>query len=111
MLPTDFSSLVLGLTGSWFVSNVSVDIDSFDISIRVEEGGDLVCPKCGVSCSIYDHSDERSWRHLDTMQYRTFVVCRVPRVKCPEHGVMHRAVKLGMARRSLRPQTSLQSLL
>jgi hypothetical protein len=31
---------------------------------------------------------ERPWQHLDTMQYRTFLVAGVPRVQCDEHGVV-----------------------
>ncbi len=42
---------------------------------------------CCKDCSVYDHSTERMWRHLDTMQFMTFVVCRVPRVSCQGHGV------------------------
>ena len=32
-------------------------------------------------CSIYDHRPLRRWRHLDTMQFKTFVNCEVPRIK------------------------------
>src|SRR5699024_8929828 len=34
--------------------------------------------------SIYDHAPERKWRHLDTMQYKTYICCRLPRVKDKE---------------------------
>ena len=27
-----------------------------------------------------------SWRHLDTMQFATYLHCSVPRVRCKEHG-------------------------
>jgi transposase len=30
---------------------------------------------------------ERQWRHLDTMQFQTILHCRIPRVKCTDHGV------------------------
>ena len=30
----------------------------------------------------------RSWRHLDTCQFKTLLVADVPRVECPEHGVV-----------------------
>src|SRR5699024_11171113 len=35
-------------------------------------------------CSIYDHAPERKWRHLDTMQYKTFIFCKLPRIKNKE---------------------------
>ncbi len=31
--------------------------------------------------NIYDHASERTWRHLDTMQFKTYISCRLPRVK------------------------------
>ena len=35
---------------------------------------------------IHDHQD-RTWRHLDTCQFKTLVHARVPRLKCPTHGI------------------------
>ncbi|MEK6246623.1 MAG: ISL3 family transposase, partial [Planctomycetales bacterium] len=45
------------------------------------------CPKCGVECPGYDRR-QRSWRHLDTCQLKTILVAEVPRISCPEHGVI-----------------------
>ena len=39
------------------------------------------------SLAVYDHADEREWRHLDTCQFLAFLHARPPRVECPEHGV------------------------
>jgi transposase len=36
---------------------------------------------------LIDDREERVWRHLDTMQFTTHLHCRVPRVRCSEHGV------------------------
>ncbi len=33
--------------------------------------------------SIHDRRKSRRWRHLDTLQYKTFINCRIPRVKTP----------------------------
>ncbi len=35
----------------------------------------------GELCPVYDHAPERKWRHLDTMQYKTFISCSLPRIK------------------------------
>jgi transposase len=41
------------------------------------------CPVCGELAGLHDRLEERSWRHLDTMQFiteihvRTTPVCRV----------------------------------
>lgn len=42
-------------------------------------------PKCKAQCPGYD-SRKRSWRHLDTCQYKTLVTAEIPRVECPTHG-------------------------
>jgi transposase len=57
-----------------------------EIFIALDENAALSCPECGASCGRYD-SRTRTWRHLDTMQYKTLLTADVPRVKCPEHGV------------------------
>ena len=36
---------------------------------------------------MYDQSEERWWRHLNTMEHSTFVIARIPRSNCPTHGV------------------------
>lgn len=84
---------LLGLTRPWRVQEVDLALEKGEVRIRVELGGRprLRCPHCGSVCPGYD-TRERRWRHLDTMQYRTIVIGRVPRVKCPEHGVVHVAV-------------------
>jgi transposase len=65
----------------------ALDEGEVRIFVEVEARAKLHCPSCGAECPGYD-ARERRWRHLDTMQYRTIVVARVPRVDCPEHGVV-----------------------
>lgn len=82
-------SLLLGLIPPWLVTNVDLRMEEKLIEINVQwpSGYDVECPKCGRSCSIKDHREERRWRHLDTMQFQTIIKSRVPRAECPEHGV------------------------
>jgi transposase len=87
MRDTEIFGSLLGLTSDWVVSSVDLVSESSSVRITVEHVGESVCPECGVSCPVHDHSEERLWRHLDTMQFMTFVACRVPRVSCLEHGV------------------------
>ena len=49
------------------------------------------CPKCQQRAHVHDH-ERRRWRHLDSCQYKTFIACEVPRVKCPEHGTVQVSV-------------------
>jgi len=42
---------------------------------------------CGKPLPLYDHTEERVWRHLDSCQFMTYLHARPPRVECPEHNV------------------------
>jgi len=80
---------ILGLQEPWYVTAVSLSIPDAEVVVRVErrEGEILRCPECESPGPQYDRMEERRWRHLDTCQYRTVLVARVPRVKCSAHGV------------------------
>ena len=80
---------ILGLTSPWTVSGVKLDIPAEEIQVRVEHppGTKFCCPECQKELACYDHAEERRWRHLDSCQYKTILIGRVPRVDCPEHGV------------------------
>lgn len=85
---------ILGLSAPWSVASVGVSTESERIEVRLDLSPDarLVCPECGEPAPRYDRSVERRWRHLDTCQYQTILVARVPRVECAEHGVRQIAV-------------------
>jgi transposase len=90
MFDTELYQQVLGLSSPWRVADVRLDMESTQIHIHVEhsDGCRWSCPQCGCELSCYDHAPEREWRHLDTCQFMTLVHARIPRVKCPEHGVV-----------------------
>ncbi|MFZ4802917.1 MAG: ISL3 family transposase [Chlorobium sp.] len=46
------------------------------------------CPTCGEPATLYDHREERTWRHLDSCQFQTYIVAAAPRVRCMTHGVL-----------------------
>jgi len=81
---------VLGLVDPWFVEDVALSVEERRVEVRVahHEGRLWPCPTCGAELALYDHSEERSWRHLDTGGFKTFVTARPPRVKCADHGVL-----------------------
>jgi len=85
----DYEQL-LGLTKPWVVSDRVLDIEAsrLIITIIVQKGEQMPCPRCATLCMQEDHREERSWRHLDTMQFTTTIICRVPRIRCATHGVL-----------------------
>jgi transposase len=89
MHDTEFYQRILGLNGPWEVVDVKLDMAAQQVDIRVAhpEGTKFCCPECGKELACYDHTPERRWRHLDTMQFKTFLHAGPPRVNCPEHGV------------------------
>lgn len=79
----------LDLKKPYHVDRIEVDVDSnrVDVYILMDRGAAVTCPTCGQVCARYDHRAS-SWRHLDLFEYTTILHCDVPRVECPEHGVV-----------------------
>ncbi len=87
-------SQLLGLIDDWSVVSVDLDPSGLKVSISLAFSGNHgPCSHCGEVSPFYDHrSQERSWRHLDTMQFETRLHSRIPRVNCLEHGVKSMAL-------------------
>jgi len=80
---------LMGIKKPWQVTGTQVDLVGLRIDIMVGYAiPEALCPECGKSCPIHDKRQERVWRHLDTMQFKTFVRSQVPRIECAEHGVL-----------------------
>ena len=79
---------ILGLSEPWAVERVELREAEQAVLVFVEAsvGTAFTCPDCGTPVPVYDHA-ERRWRHLDTCQFTTLLVARVPRVQCGTHGV------------------------
>jgi transposase len=79
---------ILGVRPPWSVTDVKLDPKKQDVEVIVSvSAAGLKCPECGADCPGYD-TRRRTWRHLDTCQYRTLLTAEVPRVTCPTHGVL-----------------------
>jgi len=78
---------ILGVVAPWEIKQIELkmDHDRVDIYLEWPHLHDGVCPECKKGCKIHDRRKERIWRHLDTCQLKTFIHCKMPRVKCPEH--------------------------
>jgi transposase len=82
-------ALLLGIGSPWEVKTVDLNLEAKKVEIELgwQWGAAAKCPECGRECSIHDCAPERTWRHLDTMQFTTLIRARTPRSDCPEHGV------------------------
>jgi transposase len=89
MRDKDLYTQILGINPPWKVTDVDLSVESGEVKVFIEQRSGTVhqCPRCGVECPGYDRR-QRSWRHLDTCQLKTILVAEVPRISCPEHGVI-----------------------
>src|ERR1700723_407284 len=77
-----FCKRLLNFGPEWEVDAVSVDskqkrVDIF-VGYELDEGP---CSETGEVFKVYDHRQEREWRHLDCLGYATYIYCRLPRIK------------------------------
>jgi transposase len=88
---------LLGVEAPWKVERVDLSVGEQRVDVLVGHGVGVrwPCPECGTKLSVRDHAEERSWRHLDSCGFTTWLHARAPRVSCPEHGV--RQVRLPWA--------------
>lgn len=76
-----YFDLLLDLDENWKVIDLQTDYDLKEINIRVEfirnKG---ICPYNFDLCSGHDYTKLRRWRHLDIMDYHTYIECKTPRI-------------------------------
>ena len=89
MRDKELYAAILGIRSPWRVQSVQLDLkgEEVHVLIEAEEGTRFACPQCGKVCPGYD-TRRRSWRHLDTCQFKTVLEADVPRVECPEHAIL-----------------------
>ena len=89
MQDTELYRYLLGLESPWEVSRVELSVadQRVDVWASHPKGTRFACPECERQLAVYDHADERAWRHLDSCQFLTYLHARAPRVECPVHGV------------------------
>ena len=86
MRDRDLYATILSISKPWAVADVKLHPEKKVVEVFLEHAGRGHCPECGEECAGYDWR-ERRWRHLDTCQFETVLVAKVPRVDCPTHGV------------------------
>lgn len=87
---TQILTLGLGLQAPWVLKNQKLDMSvsphRLELYVEAERGSLFPCPECGKACPAHDFAD-KTWRHLNFFQHHCYLHARVPRTKCPEHGV------------------------
>lgn len=79
----------LGLKDPLYVKDIDFkpNLGELHIQIDFRKGATFPCPVCQQDGQkVYD-TRERTWRHLNFFQYKTYIHCRVPRIKCDQDGV------------------------
>lgn len=97
MRDTELYQQLLGLAAPWTVGRVELTVGDGRVDVWADHPRRtrFGCPECDRELAVYDHSEERSWRHLDSCGFLTYLHAAPPRVECPEHGV--RQVRLPWA--------------
>src|SRR5207248_3409963 len=72
---------LLGLNTPWTVTRVELKIKEQRVEVWAghAESARWPCPECGTELALYDHGEERTWRHLDSCQYQPYPPARPPR--------------------------------
>jgi len=81
--------IALNLEDPWYIATIdfSAEGKQLDIHVDFKTGSKFPCAKCGkTGCSVHD-TIERTWRHLNFFQFKTYIHCRVPRTTCEDCGV------------------------
>lgn len=82
MFTENFFTILLNLEDGWSVQSVGSDLGKAEVFIDVRcLLNELEDKETGDICKVYDHAPSRVWRHLDTMQFKTYIRCRLPRIK------------------------------
>lgn len=84
-----FYTKLLGIHDPWYITDVSLDMDNNRVNVYIEhnKGIRFPCPVCKKFCGVYDHTEEREFRHLNTCQLTTWLHVRIPRINCSSDGV------------------------
>jgi transposase len=78
---------VLALPAPWKIVGSDLNQAQMRVDVRVAyDGSRGPCPECAKDSPRHD-SVVSKWRHLNLCDHQTWIVCELPRVRCPEHGV------------------------
>jgi hypothetical protein len=80
----DLFTQALGVPSPWKVKEVRMDVAAQRVEVEIECTQTVWAdPQTKQRLHIHGY-EKRSWRHLDTMQFETIIVAKVPRLKYPD---------------------------
>lgn len=92
----DFFNLVLDFGDQWVITKIETDHKQLHVYLYLEYCSESYeDPDSLEEAKLYDHCELREWRHLDILHYKSYIRCRIPRVKCEDGKV--KQVSLGWA--------------
>lgn len=84
---TTIFSIALNISNPWRIEKIEFNENcELHIYVGYIKGTKFDCKDCGKKCNIHD-TKEKTWRHLNFFEHKTFIHCKVPRIKCDEHKV------------------------
>ena len=89
MRDTELYRHLLGLLEPWTVDRVELNVTERRVDVWTVHppGVSWPCPEGDYTGPVRDHAEERTWRHLDSCHFQTYLHARIPRVACPTHKV------------------------
>lgn len=75
MTTEEFYELLLGFGEDWAVKSVTPRVAEDEVEIAMEYIG---------TAKPYDYAPQREWRHLSTLQYKSYITARLPRFETSE---------------------------
>lgn len=92
----DFLNLIVDFGDDWKVTKMEANHkDKIVIMDLVYVSKYYEDPMTFGQGKFYDYTEERTWRHLDILDYHTYVRTRIPRVKCEDGSV--KQIRIGWA--------------
>lgn len=80
-------SLMAGIEEPWVLEKVEVDErKDLHMYVKYKRGEKFKCNQCQELCPVHDTKD-KTWRHLNCFEHKTYIHCKVPRIKCEKHGI------------------------
>lgn len=82
-------TVALQLKDPFFVKSKDFNLETGELHLYIDFkiGAKFQCPVCHEGGKAVHDTEDKVWRHLNFFQYKAFIHCRTPRVKCGEHGV------------------------